>query len=55
MDKNEARLWAVTLMEAQQGNEESKQTLAARNQLRQEQGLPTIEQELQKMHEAGEL
>ena len=51
MDKNEARLWLVTLMQARRGDEEAQATLAAQNRLRQEQGLPSVESELLAMVE----
>ena len=46
MEKNELRLWAVTVLQALQGDEESKQILEAKNREREEQGLPSIEEEL---------
>lgn len=49
MDKNEARMWAVTVAMAKKGDKESQETLQAQNQLRQEQGLPSVEDELRAM------
>lgn len=46
MEKNEMWLWVVTIYQAQQGDKEAQEAIAVENRLRQEQGRPTLEEEL---------
>jgi len=46
MDKFSAIMWLETVIQAQAGNEQEMERLKVENQIRQENGQPTVEEEL---------